>query len=88
MVEYLDLIPSGRLLLETAVHGTSLALFALEGNEFVTVQFDDKRERRREGLPMAINTVDERKCAGIIGHDILVGHLIVITTVVDVFIVT
>ena len=42
VVEYLDLIPSGRLLLETAVHGTSLALFALEGNEFVTVQFDDK----------------------------------------------
>ena len=37
---------------------------------------------------MAINTVDERKCAGIIGHDILVGYLVVITTVVDVFIVT
>ena len=45
MIEYLDLIPSGGFLLKTTVHRTSFALFTLEGNEFITVQFDDKRER-------------------------------------------
>ena len=31
---------------------------------------------------MAVDAVDERDGAGIVGHDVLVGHLIIITVVV------
>ena len=31
---------------------------------------------------MTVYTIDERQGAGVVGHDILVGHLIIITTVV------
>ena len=82
MVEDLHLIPGSGLLLKTTVHRTSFALLAFERDKFITVQLDDERERRAERLPVTIDTIDKRQGAGIIGHDVLVGHLIIITTVV------